>query len=124
MNSRNTPNQQHNNRTSSPLLLWDAVTKEIAIQFPSIQMGDPSIDTGWRQNFIHVAQMRESGAKQWSVGFETPSTPCGFDRLVPNRDQELAITPKSGKNRSNPLILGVASIPDEAVNIECPLDAT
>ena len=56
----------------------------------------------WSPNLTYVIRIREVGTQNWSFGFETPLTKCGFVDLKPNTEYEAEVRAKNTAGEGPP----------------------
>lgn len=80
-------------RQKHPPVSWDG--KKFTISLGNTQ-------AEWSPNFTYVIRIREGGTQDWSFGFETPLTGCGFVGLKPNTEYEAEVRAKNAAGEGAP----------------------
>ena len=90
-----------------PPVLWNGATNTFSIFLSGLgeikEKG--TIEAEWSPRITYVVRVREVGTENWSIGFETPLTGCGFEDLKPNTEYELEIRSKNEQGKSKPALI-------------------
>ena len=86
---------------------WNGATKTFSIFLSGLKdvIGKDHIEAEWTPPITYVVRIRETGTENWSFGFETPLTGCGFEDLKPNTEYELEIRSKNEHGKSGPALI-------------------
>ena len=76
---------------------WDQNSRMLTILLRGFARTEETqqLEVKWSPAFTYVIRIRKVGEKEWSYGFETPLTGCGFSGLSPNTDYEFELTTKN-----------------------------
>ncbi len=90
-----------------PPVLWNGSTNTFSIFLSGLGdfTGKDNIEAEWSPQITYVVRIREVGTEDWSFGFETPLTGCGFEYLKPNTEYELEIRSKNEHGKSKPALI-------------------
>lgn len=91
-----------------PPVSWDGQTKTFSIVLSTLGIGDSAgVEAEWTPPITYVVRIREVDSGEWSVGFETPLTGCGFVDLKPGTDYEVEVRSKNEHGESDPVSVRV-----------------
>ena len=92
---------------SSPDIRWDDNS-----WFVTLPLEDGrTVEASWKPGLTYVVRIRESGAEQWSFGFETPIRSFTFVDLKPDTEYELQVRSKTATGEGPPAFLGIRTSP-------------
>ena len=99
--------QQMSSRTEDPVLKWQ--DNMVHVSLPN-KLGR-TLEASWKPTVTSVVRIKESGAKAWSPGFETPFNTCSFVDLKPNTEYDVQVTHKNEVGESVPAITSIKTGP-------------
>ena len=102
---------------SKPPVSWDGRTGVFSIVLDGLERAEGGIEVEWSPTITYVVRIREVGTTEWSVGFETPLTGCGFVDLKPNTEYEMEVRSKNAHGRSRPVSTKVRTDPEGRVGV-------
>ena len=86
-------------------MAWDGRTKTFSIVLSKAGIGDgEGVEAEWTPTLTYVVRIREADSGEWSVGFETPLTGCGFVGLKPGTEYEVEVRSKNEHGESDPVL--------------------
>ena len=101
-----------------PPVSWDGRTKTFSIVLSTAGIGHgDGVEAEWTPPITYVVRIREVGSSEWSVGFETPLTGCGFVGLKPGTEYEVEVRSKNEHGESDPVTARVRTDPEGSVGI-------
>ncbi len=101
-----------------PPVAWDGQTNTFSIVLSTVGLGDgEGVEAQWTPPITYVVRIREAGTGNWSVGFETPLTGCGFVDLKPDTEYEIEVRSKKEHGESDPVSVRVHTNPEGRVGI-------
>ena len=112
--------QNWSTRTQAkPPVLWDGNTKTFSISLSGLRdLGaKDTLEAEWKPPLMYVVRIRESNGGNWSVGFETPLTACGFVDLKPDTEYEVEVRSKNPEGESEPVRLRVRTNPEGTLTV-------
>ena len=100
-------------KQDKPPVSWDGNAKTFHIALSGVKgLGDKdSLEAEWKPPITYVVRIREANAGNWSFGFETPLTACGFVDLRPDTEYEVEVRSKNSSGESEPVRLKVRTDP-------------
>ena len=88
-----------------PPVSWDGRTKTFSIVLNTAGIGDgEGVEAEWTPPLTYVVRIREADSGEWSAGFETPLTGCGFVGLKPGTEYEFEVRSKNEHGESDPVL--------------------
>jgi len=102
---------------SKPPVSWDGRTGAFSVVLDGLEGTEGGIEVEWSPTITYVVRIREVGTTEWSVGFETPLTGCGFVNLKPNTEYEMEVRSKNAHGTSGPVSTMVRANPDGRVGV-------
>jgi hypothetical protein len=102
-----------------PPVSWDGKTKTFSIVLSGLKgIGDgDGVEAEWSPPLTYVVRIREANTRNWSFGFETPLTGCGFIGLKPDTEYEVEIRSKNAHGESGPVLAKVRTTPGGSLGI-------
>ena len=93
-------------RQDRPPVSWDGRTGIFSIVLSKVggEDGD-GIEAEWAPPITYVVRIREVDTSEWSIGFETPLTGCGFVGLKPATEYEVEVRSKNQHGESDPVLV-------------------
>ena len=79
-------------------------------------VGD-GVEAEWSPPLTYVVRIREASTNDWSFGFETPLTGCGFVDLKPDTDYEIEVRSKYPYGESGPVVAKARTNSDGSLGI-------
>ena len=103
---------------SKPPVSWDGNTKTFSIVLSGLKGigAGEGVEAEWSPPITYVVRTRKANGN-WSVGFETPLTGCGFVGLTPDTEYEIEIRSKNIHGESNPVTAKVRTKPDGSIGM-------
>lgn len=77
-----------------PPISWDATNGLFLLRLEGVNVSGV-LEARIKPPIKYVIRIREVGAEEWGIGFETPLTGCSFVDLKPNTDYEAQVTAKN-----------------------------
>ena len=107
------PQQWSNRRQDKRPVSWNGRAKTFSIVLSGLEaLGETeTLEAEWKPPFTYVVRIREANAGDWSFGFETPLTACGFVDLKPDTEYEVEVRTKNAFGESHPVIAKVRTNP-------------
>ena len=102
---------------SKPPVSWDGRARIFSIVLDGLEGTEGGIEAEWSPPVTYVVRIREVGTTEWSVGFETPLTGCGFVDLKPNTEYEMEVRSKNSQGKSGPVSIKVRTNPEGSVGV-------
>ena len=104
---------------SKPPVSWNGKTKTFSIVLSGLKGigGEDGIEAEWSPPITYVVRIREVNTSNWSVGFETPLTGCGFVDLKPNTEYEIEVRSKNVHGESGPVLAKVRTSPEGSLGV-------
>ena len=101
-------------RQNKPPVSWDKNAKTFSIVLSGLKGtgAEDNLEAEWKPPFTYVVRIREANAGNWSFGFETPLTACGFVGLKPDTEYEVEIRSKNASGESEPSLAKVRTSPE------------
>ena len=101
-------------KQDKPPVSWDGNAKTFYIALSGLKgLGDKdTLEAEWKPPITYVVRIREADVGNWSFGFETPLTACGFVDLRPDTEYEVEVRSKNSSEESEPVRLKVRTDPD------------
>ena len=105
------------NRT--PPVAWDGRTKSFSIVLSGLkaEWSENSVKAEWTPPLTYVVRIRKANEDDWSVGFETPLTGCGFVGLIPDTEYDVEVRAKDSNGESDPVRIKVRTGRDGALGV-------
>ena len=101
-----------------PPVSWDGQTKTFSIVLSTVGIGDAEgVEAEWTPPITYVVRIREADTGDWSVGFETPLTGCGFVDLKPETEYEVEVRSKNEQGESDPVSARIRTNPEGSIGI-------
>ena len=102
---------------SKPPVSWDGRTRTFSIVLDGLKDIEGGIEAQWSPLITYVVRIRKVGTTEWSVGFETPLTGCGFVDLQPDTEYEMEVRSKNAHGRSGPVSIKVRTNPEGSLGV-------
>ena len=102
-------------RQDNPPVSWNADAKKFSISMAGPDGG--GVEAEWEPQITYVVRIREVGTDEWSYGFETPLTSCGFDGLKPDTEYEVEVRAKNDSGVSEPSVSKVRTKADGTASV-------
>lgn len=105
-------------RQDRPPVSWDGSTGTFTIVLSDVNVGEGTgVEAEWTPPLTYVVRIREARSSEWSIGFETPLTGCGFVDLKPDTDYEVEVRSKNDHGESDPVFVTARTKPDGTIGI-------
>ena len=112
--------EQSGRREDQPLpISWDQTNKvfSLLLQGFSRTKDTDQLEIKWSPRVTYVVRIRRVGDREWSYGFETPLTGCGFSGLTPNTEYEFDVRTKNLQGEeSSPTCIRARTGPDGSLS--------
>ena len=102
-----------------PPVSWNEKAKTFSIVLSGLENlgAQDTLEAEWKPPLTYVVRIREADTGNWSFGFETPLTACGFVDLKPDTEYEVEIRSKNSAGESAPLLLKVRTNPEGVLGV-------
>ncbi|MDE2932265.1 MAG: fibronectin type III domain-containing protein [Chloroflexota bacterium] len=105
-------------RQEVPPVSWDGRTGTFSIVLSKVGGDDgDGIEAEWTPPITYVVRIREIDTGEWSIGFETPLTGCGFVGLKPGTEYEVEVRSKNKHGESDPVLVRARTNPEGNLGI-------
>lgn len=102
-----------------PPVSWNGSTRTFSIVLSGLKgigAGD-GIEAEWTPPITYVVRIREANDRDWSFGFETPLTGCGFVGLKPDTEYEVEVRSKNDYGESSPVLARVRTTSEGSLGV-------
>ena len=107
-----------NTTQDKPPVSWDGKAKTFHIVLSGLKdLGSDSLEAEWKPPITYVVRIREANGGDWSFGFETPLTSCGFVGLKPDTEYELQVRSKNSQGEREPALIKGRTNPDGSMGM-------
>ena len=106
-------------KQDKPPVSWDGNAKTFYIALSGLKgLGDKdSLEAEWKPPVTYVVRIREVNSDNWSFGFETPLTACGFVDLNPGTEYEVEVRSRNSSGESEPTLVKVRTDPEGGLSV-------
>lgn len=106
-------------RQSQPPVSWNANAKTFSIVLSGLDGSGvrDGVEAEWKPPFTYVVRIREANTSNWSFGFETPLTACGFVDLKPDTEYDVEVRTKNRDGESEPVLIKVRTSPAGSLGV-------
>ena len=91
-------------RQRKPPVSWNGQTKTFSIVLSGLKGVEDGVEAEWTPPITYIVRIREAATDNWSFGFETPLTGCGFVGLKPDTEYEIEVRSKNDHGESGPVL--------------------
>lgn len=102
---------------SKPPVSWNGSSRTFSIVLDGLKGINGGVEAEWSPPITYVVRIREVGDSEWSVGFETPLTGCGFVDLKPTTEYEIEVRSKNAHGKSGPVSVKVRTNPEGSLGL-------
>ena len=102
-----------------PPVSWNGKIKTFSIVLSGLKgLGtEDHVEAEWSPPTTYVVRIREANTEDWSIGFETPLTGCGFVDLKPDTEYEVEVRAKNVHGESSPAVVKVRTSNDGSLGV-------
>ena len=106
-------------RQSKPPVSWNGQTKTFSIVLNGLKGSEveDGVEAEWSPPITYIVRIREANTENWSFGFETPLTGCGFVGLKPDTEYEIEIRSKNDHSESGPVLAKARTNPEGSLGV-------